>query len=137
MLKKYIIYAREKIHPKLHNMDQDKVARMFAELRKESMVSKFLNLFSPINVKRIPKLRAKYFKNRIFHSNHSNFISDVNNEARSCDFILTLSQGRNVNYRDVQFLAPIQPGKFSLFNGKGLLNAGHTPGDFIRRSRRI
>lgn len=38
MLKKYIIYAREKIHPKLHNMDQDKVARMFAELRKESMV---------------------------------------------------------------------------------------------------
>lgn len=40
MLKKYIIYAREKIHPKLHNMDQDKVARMFAELRKESMVRK-------------------------------------------------------------------------------------------------
>jgi len=39
MLKKYIIYAREKIHPKLHNMDQDKIARMFAELRKESMVS--------------------------------------------------------------------------------------------------
>ena len=38
MLKKYIIYAREKIHPKLHNMDQDKIARMFAELRKESMV---------------------------------------------------------------------------------------------------
>ena len=38
MLQKYIIYAREKIHPKLHNMDQDKVARMFAELRKESMV---------------------------------------------------------------------------------------------------
>ena len=38
MLKKYIIYSREKIHPKLHNMDQDKVAKMFAELRKESMV---------------------------------------------------------------------------------------------------
>ena len=39
MLKKYIIYSREKIHPKLHNMDQDKVAKMFAELRKESMVN--------------------------------------------------------------------------------------------------
>lgn len=38
MLKKYIIYAREKINPKLHNMDQDKIAKMFAELRKESMV---------------------------------------------------------------------------------------------------
>ena len=41
MLKKYIIYSREKIHPKLHNMDQDKVAKMFAELRKESMVNRF------------------------------------------------------------------------------------------------
>ena len=41
MLKKYIIYAREKIHPKLHNMDQDKIAKMFAELRKESMVREF------------------------------------------------------------------------------------------------
>lgn len=38
MLKKYVIYAREKINPKLHNMDQDKIAKMFAELRKESMV---------------------------------------------------------------------------------------------------
>ena len=38
LLKKYIIYAKEKVHPKLHNMDQDKVARMFADLRKESMV---------------------------------------------------------------------------------------------------
>ena len=50
MLKKYIIYAREKIHPKLHNMDQDKIARMFAELRKESMVRTLsrLNIFCGI-----------------------------------------------------------------------------------------
>ncbi len=39
LLKKYIIYAREKVKPKLHHMDQDKVARMYAELRRESMVS--------------------------------------------------------------------------------------------------
>jgi DNA replicative helicase MCM subunit Mcm2 (Cdc46/Mcm family) len=39
MLKKYIIYAKDKIHPKLNNMDQDKIARMFADLRRESMVS--------------------------------------------------------------------------------------------------
>ena len=45
MLKKYVIYAREKIHPKLHNMDQDKIARMFAELRKESMVRTLSGLY--------------------------------------------------------------------------------------------
>lgn len=40
LLKKYIIYAKEKVSPKLHNMDQDKVAKMFADLRRESMVDK-------------------------------------------------------------------------------------------------
>ncbi len=39
MLKKYIIYAKEKAHPKLHQMDQDKVAKMYSDLRRESMVS--------------------------------------------------------------------------------------------------
>ena len=38
LLKKYIMYAKEKVHPKLHQMDQDKVARMYSELRRESMV---------------------------------------------------------------------------------------------------
>ena len=37
LLKKYIIYAREKVHPKLHQMDQDKVAKMYSDLRRESM----------------------------------------------------------------------------------------------------
>lgn len=40
ILKKYIIYAKEKVHPKLNQMDQDKVARMYSDLRKESMVSR-------------------------------------------------------------------------------------------------
>ena len=39
LLKKYIIYAKEKAHPKLHDMDQDKVAKMYSDLRRESMVS--------------------------------------------------------------------------------------------------
>ena len=38
LLKKYIIYAKVKAHPKLNQMDQDKVAKMYAELRRESMV---------------------------------------------------------------------------------------------------
>ena len=37
LLKKYIIYAREKFHPKLHQMDQEKVAKMYSDLRRESM----------------------------------------------------------------------------------------------------
>jgi hypothetical protein len=39
VLKKYIIYAKERVHPKLNQMDQDKVAKMYSDLRKESMVS--------------------------------------------------------------------------------------------------
>ena len=38
LLQKYIVYSKEKIRPKLHQMDQDKVARLYADLRKESMV---------------------------------------------------------------------------------------------------
>jgi len=44
LLKKYMIYAREKTHPKLNDMDQDKVAKMYSDLRRESMVSTALLL---------------------------------------------------------------------------------------------
>ncbi|GAU93295.1 hypothetical protein RvY_05258-2 [Ramazzottius varieornatus] len=39
VLKKYITYARDRIHPKLHSIDQDKIANMYAELRRESMIT--------------------------------------------------------------------------------------------------
>merc|ERR550534_2836651 len=39
LLKKYILYARERVHPKLHDMDQDKIAKMYSELRRESMAT--------------------------------------------------------------------------------------------------
>ena len=38
LLRKYIVYSKEKIKPKLHQVDQDKVAKLYADLRKESMV---------------------------------------------------------------------------------------------------
>ena len=38
LLRKYIVYSKEKVHPKLHQMDQDKVAKLYADLRRESMV---------------------------------------------------------------------------------------------------
>lgn len=37
MFKKYMIYAKERSQPVLSQMDQDKMAKMYAELRRESM----------------------------------------------------------------------------------------------------
>ncbi|KAF2455208.1 MCM2/3/5 family-domain-containing protein [Lineolata rhizophorae] len=39
LLRKYILYAREKCRPKLYQMDQDKVARLFADMRRESLAA--------------------------------------------------------------------------------------------------
>ncbi|KAJ8077338.1 MCM DNA helicase complex subunit [Marasmius tenuissimus] len=39
VLRKYIMYAREKVKPKLHHMDQDKLSKLFADLRRESMAT--------------------------------------------------------------------------------------------------
>merc|ERR550525_1228723 len=52
LLKKYIIYAREKVHPKLHQMDQDKVAKMYSDLRRESMQTGSI----PITVRHIESM---------------------------------------------------------------------------------
>ena len=39
LLRKYISYAKQNVHPKLHNMDQDKIADLYKELRRESAVT--------------------------------------------------------------------------------------------------
>jgi DNA replication licensing factor MCM2 len=39
ILRKYIMYAREKIRPKLYDMDQEKLARLFSDLRRESLAT--------------------------------------------------------------------------------------------------
>ncbi|KAI7872822.1 MCM2/3/5 family-domain-containing protein [Spinellus fusiger] len=39
LLRKYIMYAREKIHPKLQQVDEDKLSRLYSELRRESLAS--------------------------------------------------------------------------------------------------
>ncbi|XP_033608678.1 DNA replication licensing factor Mcm2 isoform X2 [Cryptotermes secundus] len=49
LLKKYIVYARENVHPKLQRMDQDKVAKMYSQLRQESLATGSL----PITVRHI------------------------------------------------------------------------------------
>uniref|UniRef100_A0A665U6J0 DNA replication licensing factor MCM2 n=1 Tax=Echeneis naucrates TaxID=173247 RepID=A0A665U6J0_ECHNA len=52
LLRKYIIYAKERIHPKLNQMDQDKVARIYSDLRKESMATGSI----PITVRHIESM---------------------------------------------------------------------------------
>ncbi|XP_012276797.1 DNA replication licensing factor Mcm2 [Orussus abietinus] len=49
LLKKYIVYARQNIHPKLANIDQDKIAKMYSQLRQESLATGSL----PITVRHI------------------------------------------------------------------------------------
>lgn len=39
LLRKYILYAREKCRPKLYQIDQDKMARLFADMRRESLAT--------------------------------------------------------------------------------------------------
>lgn len=39
LLKKYIVYSKQNVHPKLTNIDQDKVAKLYSQLRQESLVS--------------------------------------------------------------------------------------------------
>lgn len=39
MLRKYIMYAKEKVRPKLHNLDQEKLSRLYADLRRESLAT--------------------------------------------------------------------------------------------------
>ena len=39
LLRKYILYARDRCSPKLYHMDEDKVARLFADMRRESLAT--------------------------------------------------------------------------------------------------
>ncbi|KAI9734631.1 MAG: MCM DNA helicase complex subunit [Cirrosporium novae-zelandiae] len=49
LLRKYILYARERCRPKLYQIDQDKVARLFADMRRESLATGAL----PITVRHL------------------------------------------------------------------------------------
>jgi DNA replication licensing factor MCM2 len=38
-LRKYILYARERCSPKLYNIDEEKVSKLFADMRRESLAT--------------------------------------------------------------------------------------------------
>jgi len=50
LLKKYILYARTRCHPTLSHMDVDKVSRLYADLRKESLQSGSWGIKSTVRV---------------------------------------------------------------------------------------
>lgn len=52
LLKKYIVYSKERVHPRLNHMDQDKIAHMYADLRRESMMTGSI----PITVRHIESI---------------------------------------------------------------------------------
>ena len=39
VLKKYIMYARERVKPRLHEIDNEKLSQLFTDLRRESLAT--------------------------------------------------------------------------------------------------
>ncbi|KAH6682929.1 putative DNA replication licensing factor mcm2 [Halenospora varia] len=39
LLRKYVLYARERCSPKLYNIDEEKIAKLFADMRRESLAT--------------------------------------------------------------------------------------------------
>merc|ERR1719412_1323883 len=78
LLKKYILYSRERIHPKLHQMDQDKVAKMYSDLRRESMATGSI----PITVRHIESMIRIAEANAKMHLREFVHEDDVNMAIR-------------------------------------------------------
>merc|ERR1712025_1027288 len=78
LLRKYILYAREKVEPKLHQMDQDKIAKMYADLRRESMATGSI----PITVRHIESMIRLAEANARMHLRSHVNEEDVNTAIR-------------------------------------------------------
>lgn len=78
ILKKYVLYAREKVHPKLYQMDQDKVAKVYSELRRESMSTGSV----PITVRHIESMMRMAEANAKMHLREFVNSDDINMSIR-------------------------------------------------------
>merc|ERR1712216_948546 len=52
LLRKYIVYSKTQVHPKLQDIDQDKIAKLYSELRRESLATGSI----PITVRHIESM---------------------------------------------------------------------------------
>ncbi|KAL7675605.1 hypothetical protein ACOME3_001872 [Neoechinorhynchus agilis] len=78
ILKKYIVYAVEKFNPKLFKLDQERIARIYNDLRKESMITGSI----PITVRHIESIiRMAEAHARMHFRDHVND-DDVNMSLR-------------------------------------------------------
>ena len=71
MLKKYIIYAKRYVHPRLNDIDQDKITTFYAQIRKESTVAGGLSIAARHleSVIRMSEAHAKMFlRDYVTHS---------------------------------------------------------------------
>ncbi|CAK8687787.1 unnamed protein product [Clavelina lepadiformis] len=78
LLRKYVIYAKERVEPKLHQMDQDKIARMYSDLRRESMATGSI----PITVRHIESIIRLAEANARMHLRSHVNDDDVNTAIR-------------------------------------------------------
>lgn len=87
LLRKYILYAREKCKPKLYQIDQDKVARLFADMRRESLATGAY----PITVSQHELIPSKLLltelsgpTSRGHHENRRGFLQDATIRLLHC-----------------------------------------------------
>lgn len=74
LLKKYIVYSKVNVHPKLTNMDQDKIAQMYSQLRQESLATGSL----PITVRHIESVIRMSEAHARLHLRDTVIDTDVN-----------------------------------------------------------
>lgn len=105
LLKKYIVYARQNIHPKLHSVDQDKIAKLYAHLRQESLATGSL----PITVRHIESMIRMAEANARMHLRDFVQEDDVNMAMRMMleSFVETqkysvMNTMRKVNFKTKQ-----------------------------------
>ncbi|XP_026468705.1 LOW QUALITY PROTEIN: DNA replication licensing factor Mcm2-like [Ctenocephalides felis] len=78
LLRKYIVYSKENIRPKLQNMNQDKIAKMYSQLRQESLATGSL----PITVRHIESVIRMSEAHARMHLRESVSDADVNMAIR-------------------------------------------------------
>lgn len=78
LLRKYIIYAKQRCHPKIQSVDQDKMARMYSELRKESIATGSI----PITVRHIEAIIRLAEAHARMHLRHVVTADDFNMATR-------------------------------------------------------
>ena len=88
LLRKYILYAREHCSPKLLNMDEDKVARLFADMRRESLATGAY----PITVSHTPLLSSLPFPSPLFSLTTTNTHAPFPRQVRHLEAIIRIAE---------------------------------------------